>query len=514
MENKKVILILFFAAMMIFCFVFVSCQNSSKANDNNAGDTQSPDDNINGDNSDGEDNNGENPQAETTESREAISDDLPEIDYNGYDFRFYTYSNLPGEINLAHDFAPPEEIGEVINDSVHKRNRTIEERFNVNIKAIDSEARDYNNHAAKIKKVIQAGDDVFDVAFAHVIRAANLTLENLMVNLLEVPHFNFNKPWWQKQTNEELTLAGKMFLGSNSMFYLGLGSTKVVYFNKNKIMDYGIDMPYQLVFDGKWTIDKLIEISRNTYEDLNGNGEKDEDDFYGYITVANQNGFLISCDIPVLEKNKDDILKIAVNGEKTTNFVDTIYDWYYNSPGVYMYYKQDDNSWLPKMFSNNQALFAFGRIQDTVTDYRASNVEYGILPQPKYDESQANYRAFSTDEFFMVPTTLEGDALERAGVIIEAMSAEGYKQILPAYYEIALKIKYLQDDESVRILELINDSRTVSFAYVYDNWEGFGHMFSHLFGDKPTHDFTSYYEAGLGSAQKRVDTIINGFTGY
>ena len=46
------------------------------------------------------------------------------------------------------------------------------------------------------------------------------------------------------------------------------------------------------------------------------NTERDNEDFYGYISHASQNGWLVSCDVPVLEKDPEETLVIAVNGEK------------------------------------------------------------------------------------------------------------------------------------------------------------------------------------------------------
>ena len=155
-------------------------------------------------------------------------------------------------------FAPEGEIGEVVNDAVYLRNKIIEDRFNVSIKTVSS-GDDQQKHATKIKSSLLAGDDVFDVALVHCIFGPNLTLEGLAYNLLDVPYFNFDKPWWQKQTNEELTLNDRMYLGSNSIFYNGMASTKVIYFNKQLVQDYGIENPYQLVYDGKWTLDKLVQ---------------------------------------------------------------------------------------------------------------------------------------------------------------------------------------------------------------------------------------------------------------
>ena len=490
--------ILFITALLIL-FVLSSCGNDNNTSGENA------------DNLDMQNNNQENigeAEIENADARMIISDDLPQSDFGGYTFRIYTYGEyLPGGL---YDYAPDSEIGEVINDSVFRRNKTVEDRFNINIKTVDSNASDISTHADAVKRAVLSGDDAFDIALVHCILGPNLTLENVAANLLDVPHFNFSKPWWQSQTNEELTLFNKMFLGSNTIFYSGISSTKVVYFNKDRLAEYDMELPYQLVFDGKWTLDRLTEMTKGVYIDTNGDGERDRDDFYGYVSHSLQNGFFVSCDIPVLDKNND-VLTLVINNEKTTTFVNKMYDWYYNSEGVYV--NEVASGWHTQKFADNQALFAYGFIRDAVNTFRASDISYGILPQPKYDENQASYRAFSVDEFFIIPQTTEGESLTRTGIIIEAMSAEGYKQILPAYYEIALKNKYLHDEESVQILDLINDNRTISFAYVYDNWEGFGHMFSHLFTRRPSSDFISFYERRAGMAEGRIDAINRGFGG-
>lgn len=494
---KLKVFVLILAAVTIFSFVCVSCQSQTGSDDEK--NTQIS-----------EKSGGTEDGGEEINSRESIPDNLPEKDYKGYDFRFYTNPGNSLESAINDKFAPGEEIGEVVNDAVFRRNRTVEERFNINIKTIDSGSQ-YDQHATKVKNSILAGDNAFDVAFLHIIMGPNLSLEGIAYNLLEIPHFDFNKPWWQKQTNEELTLAGKMFLGSNSIFYTGLSSTHVMYFNRQKIADYDLEMPYNSVFDGIWTYDMLFSMTKDLYEDLNGNEQKDSEDFYGYVGLSLFAGLWTSCDIPVLEKGGDEILKIGVNTEKTIKLIDKIYDWYYNSPGVLA--KPDyTTGWELDMFANNKALFVLASINDAPTKFIASDVDYGIVPLPKYDTNQKNYMAFSGDQFFMVPHTAEGESLERTGIILEALSAEGYKKIIPAYYETALKIKYLQDEESVKVLDLINDCRTISFAYIYDNWEGFAHMGNDLFGAKPTRDFASYYEKRLKSAEKRVNAIIKGFT--
>jgi hypothetical protein len=90
-------------------------------------------------------------------------------------------------------------------------------------------------------------------------------------------------------------------------------------------------------------------------------------------------------------------------------------------------------------------------------------VEFGIIPYPKYDEAQPNY--VSRVEYYMamqVPVT--NPDLERAGVMLEALNGESAKTIIPAYYEIALKSKYARDDDSAQMLDLIFNTLVVDIG--------------------------------------------------
>ena len=66
-----------------------------------------------------------------------------------------------------------------------------------------------------------------------------------------------------------------------------------------------------------------------------------------------------------------------------------------------------------------------------------------------------------------IPVTASN--LERTGAIIEALSAESYYSLTPAYYETVLKTKGARDLESGDMLDVIFASRIYDLAYMY-NW--------------------------------------------
>ncbi len=432
---------------------------------------------------------------------EEIKDNLPsDLNYNGYEFRIYG-------INSAEEMWFSEELnGEVLNDAIYQRNAEVEERLNIKFK-FDMTNGDIVSTANIIKNSVLSQSDDFDMTVEHVIYGPNNTLEGIYHNLYDLKYLDFEKPWWPSQTIDELTLNNKMFLGSSMATATALEGSKVVVANKDLLKNYGIDIPYQTVYDGKWTLDYLISLTKDVYSDVNGDSKKDAGDIYGYATQCAQNGYIVSCDIPVLEKGTDGSLTISAYSDKMVWLVETLYDWYYDSVGTYVTAWDGDYT---KVFKNGNALFAFAQISNIAKDYRESDVNYAILPQPKYDENQSNYRTFAHESFFCVPITNSDP--DRTSAVIEALSYAGYKKVIPAYYEITLKGKLADSEDDVKMLEIINNTRTISFAYIYDNWEGFGHLFSNIFnGTGGSRDYTSYYEKRLKSAQKRADKISEAF---
>ncbi len=75
-----------------------------------------------------------------------------------------------------------------------------------------------------------------------------------------------------------------------------------------------------------------------------------------------------------------------------------------------------------------------------IEELREMETDFGIIPYPKYDENQSSYATRLC--YYMptvVPITIKGERLDRAGVMLEALACEYASNVVPAYYEIALK---------------------------------------------------------------------------
>ena len=437
-----------------------------------------------------------------TEPTTEISDGLPDMDFGGYNFRINSYSNIRSRVFAEDD------IGEVINDAQYRARLAVEDRFKLKISLIEAGGSTDGSNVSEVKKSILAGDDAFDLVHAHDITLCTTSLENIFKNLHSVPHLDFSKPWWPKNSVESLTVLGQMYVYSNAMTTDSIGNIRVLYINKDKTQDYGLTVPYQEVFDGKWTIDRLMDITKDIYSDLNGNGEVDEDDFFGF--EYRDQYFICTLeplDIMPYIRDPEEIIKLNLDNERTLVAIDKMHSLIFGQKSTY--FKADNQDGI---FLENRALTTCLMIATAVDKLRFTDINYGILPMPKLDASQKNYTSGYTSYLFAIPNTAPN--LDRTGVVIEALSAEGYKRVLPAYYEIALKNKYLQDEESIRVLDIIDESKMLDFAWCYNvNYAGPYWFMRDLFigGKTPSTDFASWYEKNEKKQQKGLEGIIQKF---
>jgi len=110
-----------------------------------------------------------------------------------------------------------------------------------------------------------------------------------------------------------------------------------------------------------------------------------------------------------------------------------------------------------------------------------------------------------------VPITVSNTEL--IGVITEALCAESYKKVVPAYYDVALKFKGTRDEESIAMLDMIVNSRVFDFGYVYDAWSGAAFIIQNLV-DQNNPNVASYWAKYEKSIMKHYESVIEYFENF
>ena len=110
-----------------------------------------------------------------------------------------------------------------------------------------------------------------------------------------------------------------------------------------------------------------------------------------------------------------------------------------------------------------------------------------------------------------IPVTVQN--MEMAGIITEAMCAESYKLVIPAYYDTALKYKGTRDETSVEILDMIVNARVFDMGYVYDGWKGASFLIQNMVRDSGS-NFASTWAGKEQSVTAHYAEVIEYFETY
>ena len=448
------------------------------------------------------------------EMRQLVDDGLPESDFGGYQYRIVVESDQEWYYYVE------ELTGDVIDDAVYNRNTSVEERLN--IKVVEGRVGDYGSNGTWMQKAVLAGEDAYDLACSHVVNISTLVLKGIFQNWYDVPYVDFEKPWWARSNIEDLTYHGVAILAIGDFALSAIGRTYCMFFNRQQAESYNITNVYETVQDGVWTIDKLSSWTQDIYTDLNANDKRDADDFYGFATgvASNIGAYLWAFDNPVCRKNADGDIEFVIHTEKMNSICETLYKIMWENTGTY--YNKNHVSTVDSsgahvggrdLFMVGRAVFANGYLDQAIDFFREMEDDYGIIPYPKWDESQKDYRSLVDGNHAALAIPMTTMDMERAGIIIEALNAETYKSVVPLYIETALKVKYARDNESVQVIDDLLANRFFDFGYVYDGWKGASFWLEGLIQNKKT-DFESHYAKNGEKVAKHYAEVLEIFDGY
>lgn len=450
-----------------------------------------------------------------TESRESVADGLD--DYEGM-FEGYEYRVAVSEAN--HKFVDVEDdMRDVVDRAVYNRNLAVEERFGCEI-VIEHQAEKWYDSEAYIRNSVLAQEDLFDIAAHHVVSLGNLVLQDYFTNWYDVPGVDFSKPWWSSCTTETLSYDGVCLIAIGDFALSSLSNAYCVFYNKVDAETYQLPNLYEVVNNGEWTFDYVLELTKDIYDDTNRNEKVDDDDYFGYISDAYSNidAYLWAFDNPVLEVNNNGI-ELVYKTEKLVDIVTKLVDA--TSSGAIRINKDYKNStgsshnYGIETFAKGHALFSNGYIGQSLVYLRDMTDDYGILPYPKWNEEQTEYYTMSDGNHtaLAVPRTVPGDRLEFVGVITEALCAETYKKLVPAYYEEALKLKGSRDDESMEMIDRITSSVVFDLGYIFDGANGCA-RYLEKFVQGENSNFESFWASRSNVVKTHYDGVVEYFENY
>jgi len=408
------------------------------------------------------------------------------------------YDGLPDDLDFAsetvyivvanynnayyNDLYAAEQTGDQFNDSIYKTISQVQDRLNVKL--------DYRNESfvwsglnaftSKIEASILANDDKMDLIIGASSFTGSLSKGGLFENLTKNKYVDLTRSYYNQSVSDSIVgnyvpfACGDFSIGNlknayaifgNSDIYASLGRTENV---------------YQAVWDGTWTIESLSTMIADVYADLDGSATANENDRYG-LTFGDFNkyvGFFHSCGNLMLTKNDGDF-SFSMEDERAVDTMSVLRSLICDNPnalrqtktnkadGVTMIDSGDGNC-ASKQFLDGNALLSCSLICDAKKICSDITFPYFLLPYPKLNENQENYRiSLQRCCYALIPTSAASS--DRSGAVLEALASEYSREVLPIYCEVYLKARYSIDSDVARVFDLINQSIVFDAGLIYSD---------------------------------------------
>ncbi|MBE6613172.1 MAG: carbohydrate ABC transporter substrate-binding protein [Ruminococcaceae bacterium] len=453
------------------------------------------------------DSTGESNPDETEPVSTELTADLPDVNYGGYTFTIAFRDQ--GGYDWMGDIKADEQNGDVVNDAKFNRNRAVEEQLGITIEPYLMSGDAYGNSAVAS---IMADDTEYDLIAPHAhIAWGTYISQGLALNWSNhMTYCDFDKPWWDQDSRKSLSVEESIYTMAGDFSYYAFAYTRALVFNKSILTDLGEDMPYQAVLDGKWTFDEFNRLCQTSINDLNGDSSFDlGNDRYGYVTNwwGGPIAFLYAGGGRTSGKDANDIPYFTLGDERSVDIYEKFFS-IMNTNGMQTVMSSSTEE-ATKAFTDGQLLFTDMPLFN-MEILRSMQDDWGILPLPKLDEEQDNYGSIvdAGVQLYIVPVNSENP--ERTSAVLEAMSYEGWKTVIPAFYETALQGKYARDDESVQMLDIIKNSRVFDFGYFTcyeDKLHTIGCAGNYLVKET-SQDLMSYCEKNMPAAEAELENFI------
>jgi len=325
-----------------------------------------------------------------------------------------------------------------------------------------------------------------------------------------------SQPYWSEKMVSNINYKDNLYWLAGDMTHSIIQETYAMFVNATVWNNYHAEKSvYDLVFDGKWTLDTMAQYAEGANQDNNGDGVYDKNDSYGVIMQQGHilNGIIASSDVQYTAVDSEGAYSVALNNEHTIDAFTKLHNIFTKSEYGFMMYGAEYDSEAISMFTTNRAMFVpytFSLI--TYAPVREMESDFYVIPLPKYDENQKDYRVIHYDgiSIYGVPTTVPMEKKEMIASTLEAMCSMTSQMVMPTYYDVVLKNKYSRDRTTADMIDLIHDSLTADFCFYWGN--DLGGLMNIFYDNIMNESITSRLKASEKVWDRMMDKLVASLT--
>lgn len=389
----------------------------------------------------------------------------------------------------------------VLNDAIHYRNIDIENRLGIKIRQFLADATEGNNkwqtwnETLATSVLLNTGD--YDVVTFNAYCGSVLAQRNVYKNLYTCNvdsgngYIDLTKPWWNEKTVDELSYCGALFFVGSSLCTTEIQNAFATFFNKDLFNTLYPDEDYSDLYEYadnyQWTIDMLTDYVEHAYRDVDGDGTTNVGDTLGWLfdtRYATMSTWVFAMGLKFTNRNQFGEIELSYIHD--SNLVDI---W---EKVMKLYGSNGENRGTLK-YSTDGAVTKTGMDQGNLLfvvqyvskgeDLRNSEVEYGFLPVPMYNEEQGEYltNCATNASMFAIPSNLDADRTKMVTAMSEIMAAMSYNDVLPEYYSVVAEGIYSKDLPDAQQYDRVRNSLILDFGIVMFPKNGGLQDYSNLF---------------------------------
>ena len=326
----------------------------------------------------------------------------------------------------------------------------------------------------KIEEDITSGTYKYDFFFETYYYYNAFVTNNYLADFYseELKYIELTDSCWDQNGVKELSIAGSLYYALGDINTYDNDGTFVVLFNKTMYEELGKGNPddlYQMVKDGEWTFDKLVELTKDVTTESDGVDGLSEKDTWGFGSEThNLYLHVLAAGEKIVSKDKNDIPKLTMTTKTTYDALQKAVEFYTSGTVLVADNGSFDGKYadiyegtVTNAFLEGRELFYMcGLLHVPYFRNMDEGTEFGILPVPKYSEEQDRYYSgvqVHTMSVLMIPYTPNVD--ENLGIIIQALAHASEDTLTPEYYEKQLKYRDTRDDGAAEMLDIIFEQR-------------------------------------------------------
>ncbi|MBQ7715612.1 MAG: hypothetical protein IJT70_07065 [Clostridia bacterium] len=346
---------------------------------------------------------------------------------------------------------------------IEYRKRDLKNKFNVELA---SKTVDPDTLYTSVYNACLANDYFADLLMIPQYYILQYVTSGILFNMNSLPFTDFDSGY-NIETGTEAAQALSSAWAVASWTTLDPGGLPAVFFNKELASECGLEDPYKLVKNGKWTWDAFFEYC----EALDGLNEKRNAEGLAAVrSYGAQNTSVVLSDIVYFSEGNRFVTAglgnypaIALDPAASGHTAGTLQRLFNDAN------KETNAIGAIDAFASGSSLFLIDRLE-TMKSIAASDAVWGVLPIPKKDTEQEKYISLAPSDtlFFAIPANCTGS--EKVSRTMSCLNVLSLGYCVDAYLTDSMYY-YLRDNESISSVEKICYGVTYDMAYTAGSYD-------------------------------------------